>query len=162
MARAWLSDSHSHSHSHGHGHDHGNGNAHKSEVECLSITLTSGTNGEAGVDLGKLEALLKSAPKDEVYRIKAVLYATGSPKNADGGVVNAAAKDRSRYILNWSFGRWTWSRDEIREEGAPVLRMSIFTAPYESTKWTKKVESGLFIALDGGATDVTLVVKRVQ
>lgn len=157
MARAWLSDSHNHNHDHAHKHDHD----HKSEMECLSVTYTS-PNQDAGVDLDKLEKLLKSAPKDEVYRIKAVLYSHGSPKAADGSDVNGVKPGRSRYILNWSFGRWTWSHDEVDEVGAPALRMSIFTAQYESNKWTQKVESGQFVALDEGATDGALSVKRVQ
>jgi hypothetical protein len=40
--------------------------------------------------------------------------------------------------------------------------MSIFTAQYESNKWTKKIESGQFVALDGGAPGGALAVKRVQ
>lgn len=155
MARAWMSNSHSHDHDHKHSHDH------KSEMECLSVTLTS-PSAEAGVDLEKLEKLLKSAPKDEVYRIKSVLYSNGSPKATDGSDVNGVKVGRSRYILNWSFGRWTWSHDEIDESEAPTLRMSIFTAQYESNKWTKKIESGQFVALDGAATDGALSVKRVQ
>jgi G3E family GTPase len=157
MARAWMSDSHNHEHDHKHKHDHD----HKSEMECLSITLSS-QSAEAGVDLEKLEKLLKSAPKDEVYRIKAVLYANESPKSTDGSEVNGVNGGRARYILNWSFGRWTWSHDEIVESEAPTLRMSIFTAQYESTKWTKKIESGQFVALGGKVTDGTLAVKRVQ
>jgi hypothetical protein len=157
MARAWMSDSHSHDHDHKHGHSRD----HKSEMECLSVTLSS-PNAQSGVDLEKLEKLLKSAPKDEVYRIKAVMYSNGSPKATDGSVVNGTNAGRSRYILNWSFGRWMWSHDEIVEADAPTLRMSIFTAQYESNKWTKKIESGQFVALDGGSTDGALAVKRVQ
>lgn len=147
----------SHDHGHQQKHDHG----HTSEVECLSVTLTSPTD-DAGVDLAKLEVLLKSAPKDEVYRIKAVLYANSPLKSTDGAALNGASGGRARYILNWSFGRWTWSQDDIVEAGAPVLRMSIFTAQYESTKWMKKVESKQFIELEDGATNGTLAVKRVQ
>jgi hypothetical protein len=157
MARAWMSDSHSHDHDHKHGHSHD----HKSEMECLSVTLSS-PNAQSGVDLEKLEKLLKSAPKDEVYRIKAVMYSNGSPKATDGSVVNGTNAGQSRYILNWSFGRWMWSHDEIVEADAPTLRMSIFTAQYESNKWTKKIESGQFVALDGGAPGGALAVKRVQ
>ena len=151
LARAWVGKA-----EHAHGHSHG------AEMECLSITLSS-ENESASVDLIKLQSLLKSAPKDEVYRIKAVLYSNQSPKTADGATVNGAREGRSRYILNWSFGRWTWSHDEILEAGAPVLRMSIFTAPYESTKWMKKVESGNYIATAHDASGTSkLEVKRVQ
>ncbi|KAK4546199.1 hypothetical protein LTR36_002336 [Oleoguttula mirabilis] len=169
MARAWLSQ---HGHDHAHDHKHG----HTSEMECLSITLTS-PDPNAGVDLSKLEALLKSAPKDEVYRIKAVLYShTPPPNKAADGVVGEANGERggggggggkARYILNWSFGRWTWAHhdhDHSAEAGAPVLRMSVFTAQYESGKWLKRMESGRYIAAVAGADalESKLEVKRVQ
>ncbi|SMR55054.1 unnamed protein product [Zymoseptoria tritici ST99CH_1E4] len=164
MLRGWLDGAKG-----GHeGHDHKEGEKcdqqyhHSSEVECVSVTLTSDSKG-AGVDLKRLEQMLRAAPKDEVYRIKAVLYANSSPKASDGEVVNENAQGRSRYILNWSFGRWTWSHNEgeAGDADAPVLRMSIFTAPYESTKWTKKVESGNFVALADGA-EGKLEAKKVQ
>lgn len=157
MARAWLNEGESHDHGHGDGHDH----SHTSELECLSVTLKTSSQ-DASVDLNKLETLLKSAPKDEVYRIKAVLYSTGSPRATDGTEVNGAKGGRSRYILNWSFGRWTWSHDDVEDTGAPPLRMSIFTAQYESNKWTKKIKSGSFIALNSEANESALEVKRVQ
>lgn len=159
MARDWLKED---GHVHGEGCGHDEAEHHSSEVECLSVTLTSESK-KAGVDLAKLEQMLRAAPKDEVYRIKAVIYAGSSPKTSDGDVVNEGASGRSRYILNWSFGRWTWaySEDNNPDASTPPLRMSIFTAPYESTKWTKKVESGSFISLADGA-DGKLEVNRVQ
>lgn len=156
LARNWL-DVHDGGHSHAHGHDHGDGEKHTSEVECLSVTLNA-SSGDAVVDLPKLETLLKAAPKDEVYRIKGVVYSASSPKNADGKDVNGGASGRARYILNWSFGRWTWYHIEDDGSDAPVARISIFTAPYESTKWSKKANE--FVKLQDGAGD--LEVKRVQ
>ncbi|KAK0943603.1 hypothetical protein LTR29_004980 [Friedmanniomyces endolithicus] len=156
MARAWVGD---------HGHDHaagGHKHEHKSEMECLSITLTS-TNPEASTDLAKLESLLTTAPKDEVYRIKAVLYSHTSPNPSDGAQVNGQQSGRARYILNWSFGRWTWTHDNVNDAQAPVLRMSVFTAQYESNKWLKRIQSGEYIALEGQhGGDGKLEVKRVQ
>ena len=143
-----------HEHSHGHGHDHGDGHDHNEEMECLSITLASG--GE--IDGAKLMQLLETAPKDEVYRIKAILSSEQAPQ----GVNKTAGK--ARYILNWSFGRYTWTVDTTghREED-PLLRMSIFTARYESNKWQKRIESGTFIAVQGQkeAETTGLSVKRV-
>ncbi|TKA26259.1 hypothetical protein B0A50_05038 [Salinomyces thailandicus] len=153
MARSWLTEP---SHDHGHDHKHG----HTSEMECLSVTLSS-SEAEASIDLDKLEALLKTAPKDEVYRIKAVLYSSKPPKASDGTEVNGIEDGRARYILNWSFGRWTWAKDDVAEDGAAVLRMSIFTAQYESNKWLKRTESGQYVALAGGAQG-KLEVRRVQ
>lgn len=154
MARAWMEEGRD---GHDHKHDHG---GHKAEMECLSVTLIS-QDSEAGVDLGRLEGLLKTAPKDELYRIKAIMYANESPKAADGTVVNGVQKGRSRYVLNWSFGRWTWYHDEVADANAPVLRMSIFTAQYESNKWLKRIESGQYVATADGA-ESKLEVKKVQ
>ena len=158
MARAWAIDGEHHN-----GHDHGHEHDHKSEVECISITL-SGASEAAGVDLKKLESLLRTAPKDEVYRIKAVLYSNSPPEQANGLEHGANGMSvRRRYILNWSFGRWTWMTDEVSEPSAPVLRMSVFTAQYESNKWMKRIESGDLIALAApNAEETTLGVKRVQ
>jgi len=159
MARAWMTTSHADSHGHTHSHSHG----HTSEVECLSISLTSSTP-DASIDLAKLQNLLQTAPKDEVYRIKAVVYSTKPPTSADGTDINGANNGgRSRYILNWSFGRWTWACDGVTEADAPVVRMSIFTAQYESNKWMKKVEGGHLIALAGDeGNQGKLELKRVQ
>ena len=162
MARNWM-----HGEEHGHHLTNGEVHEHRSEVECVSVTL-SGTGEGAGVDMAKLESLLKAAPKDEVYRIKAVMYSNYPPEPQNGTIVNGEnTGKRSRYILNWSFGRWTWTADSVSEASAPVLRMSIFTAQYESNKWIKKTESGNFIALsdsdsDASATESKLDVKRVQ
>ncbi|KAK0344903.1 hypothetical protein LTR91_026576 [Friedmanniomyces endolithicus] len=157
MARAWVNTDHGHEHADGE-HEHG----HKSEMECLSVTLTS-TNPEASTDFVKLDSLLTTAPKDEVYRIKAVLYSRTSPKPSDGAQVNGQQSGRARYILNWSFGRRTWTHDDVNDSSAPVLRMSVFTAPYESNKWLKRIESGAYIALEGQhGGEGKLEVKRVQ
>nr|OQO27833.1 hypothetical protein B0A51_04668 [Rachicladosporium sp. CCFEE 5018] len=159
MAKAWLTkpQKHGHSHDHAHGHDH----SHTSEIECLSVTLSSGTK-DASVDLTKLETLLKSAPKDEIYRIKAIIRSSQSPKSADGTPVNGVVQGPAYYILNWSFGRWTWTHSASADSGDEVLRMSIFTAPYESNKWAKKAECGGFFALDSSDAKADLIVKRVQ
>jgi G3E family GTPase len=161
MARDWMVEGgkcekcgHDHGGQHAHHHDH------KSEVECISVTLTSEAEG-AGVDMKRLDGLLKTAPKDEVYRIKAVLYANEPPESVNGEP--KGADGRRRYILNWSFGRWTWSTDEINEPSAATLRMSIFTAQYESNKWTKRIESGGFILLSSPDTEKGRIeVIRVQ
>ena len=153
MARSWLEGKH-HTHDHKHGHT--------SEMECLSVTLAS-TDAEASVDLEKLDSLLKAAPKDEVYRIKAIIYSSSSPKTTEGAQINGQCSGRGRYVLNWSFGRWTWSHDKVSDATAPVLRMSIFTAPYESNKWLKRLESGQYLAVTGvNVTESKLEVKRVQ
>ncbi|KAF2863671.1 cobW-domain-containing protein [Piedraia hortae CBS 480.64] len=85
----------------------------KGEVECISVT------GEK-MEWDKLEELLKTAGKDEVYRIK--------------GIINGD----NRWILNWAFGRWTWQETE-KNDKEPAVRLSVFTAPYESAKWMKRI-----------------------
>jgi len=164
-----------------HSHDH------QSEVEVLSVTLSQPAGGMSGVDLAKLEGLLSKAPKDEVYRIKAVLYASTTPVSSTGERAQAPQNQctPSRYILNWAFGRWTFnlaspgssstasassSRTDtpvdsdvstpVESSGEPTLRMTIITARYESTKWRKRIEAGEFIALEGNANDAELHVSR--
>ncbi|KAK0651838.1 CobW/HypB/UreG [Cercophora newfieldiana] len=144
------------------GHDHGKD--HQSEVEVLSVEL----KGEGAVDVGKLETLLKSAPREEVYRIKAVLTAGGTVRNSDEDVGIPTpppdADKPQRYILNWAFGRWTFTPvaagvDEHESSGGALLRMTVILARYESTKWKKKLEGGSFLELDGGKGD--LIVTKI-
>ncbi|RKU42462.1 hypothetical protein DL546_004150 [Coniochaeta pulveracea] len=60
-----------------HNHDH------QSEVEVLSVTL-KGKSQNSAIDGGKLMEFLEKAPKEEVYRIKAVLDVNGaSVRNSD-------------------------------------------------------------------------------
>ncbi|KAH7062045.1 CobW domain-containing protein [Macrophomina phaseolina] len=165
-----------------HDHDHN----HSNEVEVLSVTMPA-TSSSRGIDLDKLEALLKDSPKDEIYRIKAVLYASTAPKSSDGqpASVSGSASGAGRYILNWAFGRWTFtavSADSPKEtpisSGSatpaptnsgvstpqhgpldPALRMTIITARYESNKWKKRIEAGEFLALEGDVSSELQVEK---
>ncbi|KAK1829677.1 CobW/HypB/UreG, nucleotide-binding domain-containing protein [Podospora conica] len=143
----------------GHGHVHD----HQSEVEVLSVELKGG-EGE-GVDVAKLLMLLKSAPRDEVYRIKAVLTADGEVKNSDEDVgVPAPADDaqtQRRFILNWAFGRWTFTPipagvKEHESSSESILRMTMILARYESTKWKKKLETGGFLELGSGKGELSV------
>ncbi|KAF2716495.1 cobW-domain-containing protein [Polychaeton citri CBS 116435] len=170
MARGWLENGqaeghqhkHDHDHSHDHGHAHGHEKGHMGEMECVSVTLSPSASAEpTPVDIAKLSKLLKAAPKDEVYRIKAIVKLNATPQNSDGSETTIATPENGYWILNWSFGRWTWTAAPGKVEGLPSLRMSIFTAQYESTKWTKKIESAGFIGLEG-ELEQELSVKRVQ
>ncbi|THX26000.1 cobW-domain-containing protein [Aureobasidium pullulans] len=162
MARDWVALSqqqhdHDHDHKHGDGHKHD----HNEEMEALSITFTS-ASPSASLDTTKLATLLKSAPKDEVYRIKAVLRTTQTPANSDGTPADDHSDSTTprRYILNWSFGRWMWTLDQTEAKEEPVLRMSIFTGRYESSKWLKRIEAKTYTALTDGS-EGELIVKRV-
>ncbi|KLU84945.1 CobW domain-containing protein [Magnaporthiopsis poae ATCC 64411] len=162
-------------HDHAHGDDGDGHDYHQSEVEVLSVSLTSSANGStAAVNPDKLLSLLKSAPKDEVYRIKAVLTAaapTTTPSALQGSDAEAAADSAAgasgpgRYILNWAFGRWTYTavadgQSEHESSDRMPLRMTLILARHESTKWKKKLETGGFFELDGG-TEGKLTVTRI-
>ncbi|ORY12111.1 CobW domain-containing protein [Clohesyomyces aquaticus] len=163
--------------SHHHDHDH------QSEVEVLSVTLTSAS--KAGVDLVKLGKLLEEPTKDVIYRMKGVLYANSTPRSSDatpGSTLEASG--RTRYILNWAFGRWTFTRSPppstdstplasgtatpvssgystpLTPGEEPELRMTVITAKYESNMWQKTIEAGGFVAVEHGS-DGVLTVQRI-
>jgi G3E family GTPase len=145
----------------GNGHSHKEG--HQSEVEVLSITLHA--EGRAAVDTEKLVKLLKSAPKDEVYRIKAVLSASSAIPSSDEDTTDTTTSESGRYILNWAFGRWTCTplkitADEHESSSGIALRMTMILARYESTKWKKRLQSAGFLELEGVHTG-TLKIEKI-
>jgi G3E family GTPase len=148
----------------GHGPKHEHDIEHRSEVEVLSITLHA--EDSAVVDTTKLERLLQSAPKDEVYRIKAVLAASSPLQSSDAGMTEVSMQSgRGRYILNWAFGRWTCTlmkttADEHESSSGLALRMTMILARYESSKWKKKLETAGLVALEGDQ-EGTLLVEKV-
>ncbi|KAF2178569.1 cobalamin synthesis protein/P47K:Cobalamin synthesis protein-like protein/P47K [Zopfia rhizophila CBS 207.26] len=161
-------------------HDHG----HQSEVEVLSVTLAA-TSANTGVDVEKLRKLLEEPTKDAIYRMKGVLYASTRPASSEGSAnANLSVIGRTRYILNWAFGRWTFTPTpppsanstplasgtvtpissgqstplSLGEE--PELRMTVVTAKYESNSWQKRIETSGFIALQD-SSDGILTVQRI-
>ncbi|PKK46359.1 hypothetical protein CI102_7498 [Trichoderma harzianum] len=155
---------HNHDHqTNGDDHKHGHSHSHQSEVEVLSVEL-KGDSG-AAVSTDKLLNFLKSAPKDEAYRIKSVLTLSSTPKNSDPDVPKPEPNPRGRYILNWAFGRWTFtplaeSAEEHSSSNGVVLRLTMILARYESNKWKKRIEAGGLIELEGEVKG-ELVVKRI-
>jgi G3E family GTPase len=165
----------------GYHHDHD----HSSEVEVLSVALTSNGNN-ASIDVEKLERLLQEPTKDSIYRIKGVLYASAAPKSSHSSPQSTltVAGDRARYILNWAFGRWTFTQvpppsaantpmasgtatplasglsTPISPGEEPELRLTIITARYESNQFRQFIESSGFVALDGGL-EGKLTINRV-
>lgn len=141
------------------GHDHSHAKSHQSEVEVLSITLSAESSSK--IDVSKLETLLKSAPKDEVYRIKAVLAASSPIPSPD---TTPESSESGRYILNWAFSRWTCTplkgEEEHESSSGVILRMTMILARYESKKWKKKIETLGFITLEG-TEDGTLTVEKI-
>lgn len=174
-------------HGHGDGHDHKDGEKHEhqhnhqSEVEVLSITLsTSPSNANGTINTTSLSRLLTTAPKDEIYRIKAVLSSSTEilpsdplPTPSTSSTPNSSTPTSStpsppqKYILNWAFGRWTstplltsaGSEHESSSGQGIVLRMTIILARYESKKWKKRIEGGGFLELEGGEVGVLRVEK---
>ncbi|KAL2025071.1 hypothetical protein VTK56DRAFT_73 [Thermocarpiscus australiensis] len=152
-----------HRHGDGDGHDGGNHEHHQSEVEVLSVEL-KGEKG-AAVDAGKLMGFLKNTPKDEVYRIKALLTASSTVRNSDEDLsVLTPPHPKARYILNWAFGRWTFTpmREDATEHESSreaVLRMTMILARYESAKWKKRLEAGGLLEVEGTEKGELTVTK---
>jgi G3E family GTPase len=163
LARA-LSEGHLGTEQNGHdGHSHSHD--HQSEVEVLSVALRGAE--DAAVNISALMTLLKTAPRDEVYRIKSVFTKSPSAEvrnSEQNDPASTPASEATRYILNWAFGRWTFTPMErtVNEHDSSdgmVLRMTLILARYESTKWKKKLEAGGLLMLDGGDPGGLTVTK---
>lgn len=142
----------------GHEHDHG----HSSEIEVLSVTLKSENGGS--VDVAKFTEFLSSPTKDEVYRIKGALYASTPPRSSDAeqDAHRKNPEGRARYILNWAFGRWTFTPVAAADSAnEPELRLTVMTARYESNKWKKEIESSGLLKLEGEDAGA-LTVEKIQ
>ncbi|KAL8825829.1 MAG: hypothetical protein Q9191_004176 [Dirinaria sp. TL-2023a] len=140
-------------------HKHNHTTSHESEVEVLSVTLSSQGDSLLGVDLEKLEMFLLSAPKDEIYRIKAIIVASKPPTSSDGNAEAATVPQgqvNAKYVLNWAFGRWTFTpmgpaspeftiastAQKDPNTKKPVVRMTVVLARDEAEKWKKRLEAG--------------------
>ncbi|KAG6038515.1 hypothetical protein E4U41_004132 [Claviceps citrina] len=167
LTDADVAGGHGHADGHSNGTTNGHAQNHQSEVEVLSIELKadSPTAPPAAVSTDRLLALLRAAPKDEAYRIKAVATLSSPPSNSDADVAQPGDAPRGRYILNWAFGRWTFTpvaaqQEEHASSNDTVLRMTMILARCESARWKKKLEAGGYIELVGGGQG-TLSVKRI-
>ena len=161
-----------------HGHQHSAD--HQSEVEVLSVTLASKGDILSAVNLESLETFLLSAPKDEIYRIKAIISASRPPASSGGDAETAMVRQgqtRANYILNWAFGRWSFtpmgtaspsyvngSTVEFHESGKqiPILMMTVILARDEARKWKKRIESGGLIEQENDPTQALLQVERIM
>lgn len=166
-----------------HRHDeHSNNHAsdHQSEVEVLSVTLSSEEAKPRGVNLENLEKFLVSAPKDEIYRIKAIIKTTSCPPNPSDGSTDESKPPQdglmADYILNWAFGRWTFTPLKIgpvnEKSGNPapssnsstaesnILRMTVILAQGEAGRWKARIESEGLIEQDGPSKKAKLKVER--
>ena len=149
------------------GHDHDHASDHQSEVEVLNVTLSSPTTAKKAADLTCLASFLSMAPKDEIYRIKAILTASSSPTTADGVKVNPNHVEGALvpYILNWAFGRWTFtprlSDTASEDEQRSSLIMTVITARYESEKWRRKIVENRYIKTEGPGGSEGLEIRRI-
>ena len=160
----------------GHGHDHGSD--HQNEVEVLSATLPPLEHQKGAVDLESLATFLFSAPKDEIYRIKAIVATSRAPASSDGSRAEPVTHPGGticRYILNWAFGRWTFtplkeiidttaSRNIIggSSDSDSVLRMTIICARYEAEKWKKRILSDSLLRIEGAQDSTNLQIQRLS
>ena len=153
---------------------------HQSEVEVLSVTLSSMGKNVSAVNLESLEAFLLSAPKDEIYRIKAIISASRPPASSAGDADAAMVRQGQQnadYLLNWAFGRWTFtpvgtaspsyvngSTVQVQESETqiPILRMTIILARDEARKWKSRIESGGLIESETKFDEVLLRVKQIK
>ncbi|KUL86105.1 hypothetical protein ZTR_07686 [Talaromyces verruculosus] len=153
-----------HGHDHKHGHDHGHD--HQSEVEVLSLALPASQDNGV-VDLAKFMSLLKSSSKEEVYRIKGTIRCSASqiPENSDPTFLTSSSatpssdSNATTYILNWAFGRWTFTPTSTPT--TDVARLTFILARYESAKWKKKLEIGDYVAVQNSANSEIKVERLV-
>ncbi|KAL8836735.1 MAG: hypothetical protein Q9170_002799 [Blastenia crenularia] len=157
-------------------HDHSED--HQTEVEILSVNLVSESNTLKSVDLDSLETFLLSAPKDEVYRIKALVSASHPMASSNGDIDDSAVSHGgiATYILNWAFGRWTFTYSNtnlpppiklassaadsgISKKHETIVRMTIVLARGEASKWKARIETGGMIEQEGEGG--FLIVDRV-
>ena len=161
---------------------------HQSEVEVLSVTLSCEDFTAHGVNLDSLETFLLTASKDEIYRIKAIVKASKPPTSSGGSVDPAVihqGQTTAKYILNWAFGRWTFtpmssalpstssapSSNTSRSasvveipEGVPIdplLRMTVILARGEANKWQKRIEDKSYIEPERSDSKGLLRVTRI-
>lgn len=162
-----FNEANAHGHSDGHGHDH-----HQDEVEVLSVVLSNedASKPPQGVVLESFEDLLLSAPKDEVYRIKGLVLSSKPPPDSTGDLRPSIAVDsegQSLYVLNWAFGRWTYTplpSTAFKAMENASVRLTFILARGESNKWIRRLGKGDFIALEGEggkAEKVSLKIEKI-
>ncbi|RKF63575.1 Protein CobW [Erysiphe neolycopersici] len=172
---------HDNDHKHEHEHMHNEGENHQSEVEVLSVTLSLNRPTKSNscltptttspvlspkLDVNAFLGFLKTAPRDEIYRMKAIVTSSSPIPSSDPSETPASlSSNQSRYILNWAFGRWTCTPFDAPEsqpnkgvtehpsskhvgQGEIFLRMVVILSRGESKKWKRKIEDGKLIRFD--------------
>ena len=176
-----------HSHTSEHQHEEHTSD-HQTEVEVLSVTLSCEDTMAHGVNLDSLETFLLSAPKDEIYRIKGIIKASHPPASSAGDVEPAVihhGQNSAKYILNWAFGRWTFTPmssaiQNIANKASPnrsksilivempdgvpidpLIRMTVILARGEANKWKKRLETRAYIEPEHSDATGNLQITRV-
>ncbi|CRG88032.1 hypothetical protein PISL3812_05057 [Talaromyces islandicus] len=143
----------------GHSHDHD----HQSEVEVLSATLTANGTSSSFIDLPSFDRLLQSASKEEVYRIKGLIRCATdqTPEGSDPALSTSVSTPNpsGTFILNWAFGRWTFTPAPAVKPNDNIARLTFILARQESAKWKKKLEGGGLINVTGDGTGELVVQK---
>lgn len=168
LAKGLASASSSGDHVGEHPRPHEHASDHQSEVEVLSVNLSTTEEKEEeeschGIDTTALHEFLSSSPKDEIYRIKAILAASTPPISSDdtpssstSSSANTSAEKNPSipktyyYILNWAFGRWTFTALQGQSAAAAlplqtIMKMTIILARDEANKWKRRIISGAFL-----------------
>lgn len=146
---------------HDHKHDHEHEHDHQSEVEVLSVEVKG--DKETRVSTEHLLKLLNTAPKDEAYRIKALVTLDTTPTNSDADVPPPEANESGRYILNWAFGRWLFTPvvktlQEHESSLESALRMTVILGRREGLRWKKKIEASGFVQVIGNGE---LMIEKI-
>jgi len=105
-----------------------------------------------------------SAPKDQVYRIKGMVTTSTSPPDSTGDHRPSLGDGVGLYVLNWAFGRWTYTplpSSESKVMKGAAARLTFILARGESTKWMKKLEQGELVQLEGQETG-KLKVQKIE
>ena len=141
-----------------HAHDH------QEEVEVLSAVLDPADRQNSAVDMDALEEFLLAAPKDEIYRIKGLLLASKPPADSTGERRPSTIAGPELYVLNWAFGRWTYTSlppQEIVALKGAALRLTIILARGEASKWQKKLATAALVQLEYRPEQNNLMVEKV-
>ena len=136
---------------------------HQDEVEVLSVVLTTADKRPHALSLDDFEELLLSAPKDEVYRIKGLVASRVAPPDSTGDRRSSLDMDgKGLYVLNWAFGRWTYTALSSRKfdvlDGASA-RLTFILARGEANRWMKKLQTGDLLKVDGEQKASVMVEK---
>ncbi len=144
--------------------DHAHAHDHQEEVEVLSVVLNPPDGQDDAVDLDAFEEFLLAAPKDEIYRIKGLIRASKPPADSTGEKRPSTASGAELYVLNWAFGRWSYttlSLPEIAALKGATLRLTIILARGEAGKWRKKLTTGDLVQLESHPEQSNLNIEKI-